>query len=74
MWFADGGFKPGTLYGTTDEFGFGAVADPVHVHDIHATILNQLGIDHTQLTFRSQGLDFRLTGVHPAKVVRGILV
>ena len=46
---------------------------PVHVHDIHATILNQLGIDHEKLTFRSQGLDFRLTGVDPAKVIKPIL-
>lgn len=73
MWFAGGGFKPGTHYGETDEFGFGAVENPVHVHDIHATLLNQLGLDHQKLSVRSQGLDFRLTGVDPAKVVRGIL-
>ncbi len=73
MWFAGGGFKPGTLYGQTDEFGFGAVENPVHVHDIHATILHQLGIDHERLTVRSQGLDFRLTGVDHAKVIQGIL-
>ncbi|MES2595117.1 MAG: DUF1501 domain-containing protein [Verrucomicrobiota bacterium] len=73
MWFAGGGFKPGVIYGQTDEFGFGAVENPVHVHDIHATILNQLGIDHERLTFRSQGLDFKLTGVDPAKVVKDIL-
>lgn len=73
MWFAGGGFKGGTLYGQTDEFGFGAVENPVHVHDIHATILHQLGLDHERLTVRSQGLDFRLTGVDPARVVRGIL-
>lgn len=74
MWFAGGGFKPGTTYGQTDEFGFGAVENPVHVHDIHATILHQLGIDHERLTFRSQGLDFRLTGVDPARVVKDVLV
>lgn len=73
MWFAGGGFKPGTIYGQTDEFGFGAVENPVHVHDIHATILHQLGIDHERLTFRSQGLDFKLTGVDPAKVVKEII-
>jgi hypothetical protein len=73
MWFAGGGFKPGIVYGTTDEFGFGAVENPVHVHDIHATILHQLGLDHERLSVRSQGLDFRLTGVDPAKVVKSIL-
>ena len=73
MWFAGGGFKPGTIYGQTDEFGFGAVENPVHVHDIHATILHQLGLDHERLSVRSQGLDFRLTGVDPAKVIKPIL-
>jgi len=74
MWFAGGGFKGGVTHGVTDEFGFGAIENPVHVHDIHATILNQLGIDHEKLTFRSQGLDFRLTGVDPAKVIKEVLV
>ncbi len=73
MWFAGGGFKGGITHGVTDEFGFGAIENPVHVHDIHATILHQLGIDHEKLTFRSQGLDFRLTGVDPAKVIKPIL-
>ncbi len=73
MWFAGGGFKPGVTYGQTDEFGFGAVENPVHVHDIHATILHQLGLDHERLTVRSQGLDFRLTGVDPARVVTEVL-
>ncbi len=73
MWFAGGGFKKGAVYGKTDEFGFGAVEDQVHVHDIHATLLHQLGLDHSRLSVRSQGLDFRLTGVDPAKVVKGIL-
>jgi hypothetical protein len=73
MWFAGGGFKGGVTHGVTDEFGFGAIENPVHVHDIHATILHQLGIDHEKLTFRSQGLDFRLTGVDPAKVIKPIL-
>lgn len=73
MWFAGGGFKPGQVYGKTDEFGFGAVENPVHVHDVHATILHQLGIDHQRLSVRSQGLDFRLTGVDPARVVKDLL-
>jgi arylsulfatase A-like enzyme len=73
MWFAGGGFKPGVQYGETDEFGFGAVENPAHVHDIHATLLHQLGLDHQKLTVRSQGLDFRLTGVDPAKVLKDIL-
>ncbi len=73
MWFAGGGFKGGVTHGQTDEFGFGAIENPVHVHDIHATILHQLGIDHEKLTFRSQGLDFRLTGVDPAKVIKPIV-
>lgn len=73
MWFAGGGFKPGLVYGRTDEFGFGAVENSVHVHDIHATILHQLGLDHRRLSVRSQGLDFRLTGVEPAHVVEDLL-
>ena len=73
MWFAGGGFRGGTVYGETDEFGFGAVEHPVHVHDIHATILHQLGIDHERLSVRSQGLDFRLTGVDHARVIREVL-
>ena len=73
MWFAGGGFKAGQVYGKTDEFGFGAVENPAHVHDIHATLLHQLGLDHERLAVRSQGLDLRLTGVEGAKVIRGIL-
>jgi hypothetical protein len=73
MWFAGGGFKPGQVYGQTDEFGFGPVENPVHVHDIHATLLHQLGIDDQRLSVRSQGLDFRLTGVEPAQVIKGLL-
>ena len=74
MWFAGGGFKPGLVYGKTDEFGFGPVENPVHVHDIHATILHQLGLDYRKLSVRSQGLDFRLTGVDPARVVQDLLL
>ena len=73
MWFAGGGFKPGTSFGETDEFGFGPVGPSVHVRDIHATLLHQLGINHERLTVRAQGLDFRLTGVLPARVVQEVL-
>jgi len=64
MWFAGGGVKAGHVLGETDELGFNAIADKAHVHDIHATILHLLGIDHTRMTFRFQGRDFRLTDVH----------
>ncbi|MFO0895872.1 MAG: DUF1501 domain-containing protein [Pirellulales bacterium] len=64
MWLAGGGFKPGLTFGGTDDFGFNAVQDRVHVHDLHATLLHQLGFDHTKLTYRFQGRDFRLTDVH----------
>ena len=73
MWFAGGGFKAGTTYGVTDEFGFGAVENPAHVHDIHATLLHLLGLDSERLSMRSQGLDFKLTGVSQAKPIKGIL-
>jgi len=73
MWFAGGGFKPGTIFGETDEFGFGPVDHSVHVRDIHATLLHQLGLNHERLTIRSQGLDFRLTGVQPAKIINKVL-
>lgn len=73
MWFAGGGFKPGVRFGETDEFGFGPIDHSVHVRDIHATILHQLGLHHERLSIRSQGLDFRLTGVLPARVVHEVL-
>jgi hypothetical protein len=73
MWFAGGGFKPGLSFGETDEFGFGPIGQSVHVRDIHATLLNQLGLNHERLSVRSQGLDFKLTGVQPARVVRELL-
>lgn len=63
MWLAGGGVKGGTTYGATDDFGFKAVEKPVHVHDLHATILHLMGIDHTKLTYRYSGRDFRLTDV-----------
>lgn len=74
MWFAGGGFKPGYVYGETDEFGFGPVENPCHVRDIHAAILNQLGLDHERLSVRFQGLDVRLTGVEAAHVLKDMLV
>jgi hypothetical protein len=73
MWLAGGGFKPGVTWGASDELGFNAIQDKVHVRDLHATILNQLGFDHARLTHRFQGLDARLTGVEEAHVVRDIL-
>jgi hypothetical protein len=72
MWLAGGGIKPGITYGETDEFGYNAVKDIVTVHDLHATMLHLLGIDHEKLTFRFQGRDFRLTDVS-GEVVKGIL-
>jgi len=64
MWLAGGGFRPGLSYGRTDDFGFAAVENKVHMHDLHATILHQLGLEHERLTFRYAGRDFRLTDVH----------
>ncbi len=72
IWMAGGGIKGGMTFGATDEFGYSAVHDVVHVHDLHATILALFGIDHTRLTYRSQGRDFRLTDV-AGRVVRPIL-
>ena len=72
MWLAGGGVKAGTLYGETDDFSYNVARDPVHVHDLNATLLHLLGLDHTRLTFRFQGRDFRLTDVH-GEVVKGIL-
>lgn len=72
MWFAGGGVKRGTILGQTDELGFNPVEDRCHVHDIHATILHLLGIDHEKLTFKFQGRDFRLTDVH-GEVIRKML-
>jgi Protein of unknown function (DUF1501) len=72
VWVAGGGFKGGTVYGATDDFGFKAVEKPVHVHDLHATILHQLGIDHTKLTYHYSGRDFRLTDVE-GNIIREIL-
>ena len=73
MWMAGGGVKGGFEYGKSDELGFAVSENPVHVHDLQATIMHQLGFDHEQLTYRFQGRDFRLTDVH-GKVVKDILV
>jgi hypothetical protein len=72
IWMAGGGVKPGTTYGESDDFGFNIVKNPVHIHDLHATILHLLGVDHTKLTFPYQGRNFRLTDVH-GEVVTGVL-
>ncbi len=72
LWLAGGGIKAGHTHGQTDELGFNVALDPVHVHDLHATLLHLLGFDHTRLTFRSQGRDYRLTDVH-GKLVPGIM-
>ena len=72
MWLAGGGIKPGITLGKTDDIGFNIVEDPVHVHDLQATILHLLGLDHTRLTYRFQGRDFRLTDVS-GEVVKKLL-
>lgn len=72
MWLAGGGIKKGHVHGKTDELGFNVIQDQVHVHDLNATLLHLLGFDHTRLTYRYQGRDFRLTDVH-GKIVEGIL-
>lgn len=72
MWLAGGGVKPGVVYGETDDFCYNVVRDPVHVHDLNATLLHLMGVDHTRLTFRFQGRHYRLTDVH-GRVVRGVL-
>jgi uncharacterized protein (DUF1501 family) len=73
MWMAGGGVKGGQVYGDTDDFGYNITENPVHISDLHTTILHQLGIDHHKLTFKYQGLDQKLTGVKPTKVITDIL-
>lgn len=73
MWMAGGGIKGGVIHGETDDFSYNIVKDPVHIRDFHATVLHLLGIDHERLTFKSQGLDLRLTGVEPTRVVKELL-
>jgi len=72
IWMAGGGVKPGLSYGETDEFCYNVAVNPVHIHDLNATVLHCLGIDHEKLTYRFQGRDFRLTDIH-GEVVKGIL-
>jgi hypothetical protein len=73
MWLAGGGTRGGTIYGETDEFSYNIIKDPVHIRDFHATVLHLLGFDHQRFTVRQQGLDQRLTGVEPARVIRELL-
>ncbi|MCP4784256.1 MAG: DUF1501 domain-containing protein [Fuerstiella sp.] len=73
MWMAGGGTKGGAIYGETDDFSYNIVKDPLHIRDFHATALHLLGFDHQRLTFKHQGLDQRLTGVLPAKVIDELL-
>ena len=73
IWMAGGGVKGGVVHGETDEMSYNIVKDPVHVRDLHATILHLLGLDHERFSFKFQGLDQRLTGVVPAQVVKAIL-
>jgi len=73
MWMAGGGFRPGHVHGETDDFSYNVVKDPVNVHDLHATLLHQLGLDAERLSVRHQGLDLRLTGVEPARVLHELL-
>ena len=73
MFFAGGGVKGGTTYGTSDEFGMYPAENPCDMHDMHATILHLAGLHHEQLTFRHSGRDFRLTDVH-GKVLKGLLL
>ena len=72
VWMAGGGIKPGITYGETDDFCYNITENPVHIHDLNATVLHCLGINHEQLTYRFQGRDFRLTDIH-GEVVKGIL-
>ena len=73
MWMAGGGSKPGQIYGETDDFSYNIVKDPVPIHDFHATVMRLLGIDHEKFVYKYQGLDQRLTGVEPAKVIKDLM-
>ena len=72
VWLAGGGIKPGVSHGKTDDFGFNVVENPVHVHDLNATVLHLLGLDHERLTYKYQGREFRLTDVH-GQVVEALM-
>jgi uncharacterized protein (DUF1501 family) len=73
MWMCGGGAKGGAIYGETDDFSYNIVKDPVHIRDFHATVLKLLGYDHERFTYKHLGLDQRLTGVEPAKVIPQLL-
>lgn len=73
MWMAGGGAKGSTIYGETDEFSYNIVKDPLHIRDFHATILHLLGFDHDRFSVQHQGLDSKLTGVEPAKVISNLV-
>jgi hypothetical protein len=73
IWMAGAGIRPGMVHGATDELGYASIQDVVHVRDLHATLLHQFGIDHARFSTKFQGLDYKLTGVEPAGVIRGIL-
>ncbi len=73
MWLAGGGSRPGTVYGETDDFCYNIIKDPVHIHDFHATILTLLGLDQEHFTYRYQGLDQRLTGVEPSRIIHDLI-
>jgi len=73
MWMAGGGIKPGIVYGETDDFSYNVVENPVHINELNATILQCMGIDHRRFTFKSQGLDQRLTGVEEVHPVKALL-
>jgi len=73
IWMAGGGIKPGLVYGSSDEFAFHVAEDPVHVRDLQATLMHLCGIEHERFTYRHQGLDFKLTGVEPARVIADIV-
>ena len=72
MWVAGGGFRPGLTYGATDDYSYNIVENPVSVHDLHATLLHQMGINHERLTYKFQGRDYRLTDIH-GTVVRKLI-
>ena len=72
LWVAGAGIKRGHVIGETDDFSYNIVKDPVHIHDLNATLMQQLGIEHTRLTFRNQGRDYRLTDIH-GKLVKDML-
>ena len=74
IWMAGGGVKPGISYGETDDFSYNLASNAVSAHDLHATILHCMGIDHNRLTYRTQGLDLKLTGVEPSRVVKELLI